>query len=177
MPQRDDLRAAFFEECEDLLAQMGDGLALMSDAADMPELETLHSVFRAVHSIKGGAGAFGLNGLVDFAHAFETVLDLMRSGRLSIGSTGMPTLLRAYDVLSDLVAAARDGVTEPSSMAAILVELDILADGGGADEEDIEFVPVPLDLSLPFEPRRVCRRLQLLIRMEHHEQDNEQVFP
>jgi two-component system, chemotaxis family, sensor kinase CheA len=150
MPQRDDLRAAFFEECEDLLAQMGDGLALMSDAADMPELETLHSVFRAVHSIKGGAGAFGLNGLVDFAHAFETVLDLMRSGRLSIGSTGMPTLLRAYDVLSDLVAAARDGVTEPSSMAAILVELDILADGGGADEEDIEFVPVPLDLSLPF---------------------------
>ena len=152
MPQRDALRAAFFEECEDLLAQMGDGLSAMSDAPDAPELETLHSVFRAVHSIKGGAGAFGLGMLVDFAHAFETVLDLMRGGRLKVGSAGMPVLLRAHDVLSDLVAAARDGGPEPAAMATILVELDILADGGGTDEGEIEFVPIALDLSLPLLP-------------------------
>ncbi len=37
--------------------------------------------------------------------------------------------------------------------------------------------PYGAGLAAPIEPRRVCRRLQLLSRMEHHEQDNEQVFP
>jgi chemotaxis protein histidine kinase CheA len=46
------------------------------------DIETVHAVFRAVHSIKGGAGAFGLDDLVTFAHLFETVLDEMRGGKM-----------------------------------------------------------------------------------------------
>jgi chemotaxis protein histidine kinase CheA len=76
----DTLRPAFFEECEDLLARLSEGLGHIPEAAERNEAETLHDVFRAVHSIKGGAGAFGLTSLVGFAHAFETVLDLMRAG-------------------------------------------------------------------------------------------------
>ena len=44
--------------------------------------ETVNAVFRAVHSIKGGAGAFGLDDLVSFAHVFETTLDCVRSNKL-----------------------------------------------------------------------------------------------
>lgn len=145
----DALRATFFEECEDLLAKMGEGLGRMAEPDAPMDIETVHGVFRAVHSIKGGGGAFGLSGLVEFAHAFETVLDLMRSGTLAVAPTAMQPLLRAYDVLSDLVAVARDGGTEPAQVASVLLELDLLAEAGPATgEEDaaFEFQPLPLSI-------------------------------
>lgn len=152
MADIDTLRPAFFEECEDLLSRMGEGLAQIPEAAERQDLDAVHDVFRAVHSIKGGAGAFGLTTLVNFAHAFETVLDLMRGGSLFPDNAAMHTLLRASDVLSDLVAAARDGHDEPAQMAPLLLELDILAEGGpaDADEPDFGFQPVKLDF-LSFE--------------------------
>lgn len=145
----DSLRATFFEECEDLLAKMGEGLGKMA-LPDAPlDMETVHEVFRAVHSIKGGSGAFGLTSLVEFAHAFETVLDLMRSGKMVMAPAAVQALLRAYDVLSDLIDVAREGGAEPSQMAAVLMELDLMAEAGpGGDMEDdvIDFQPLPLDL-------------------------------
>ena len=50
------------------------------------DAETVNVVFRAVHSIKGGAGAFGFAALQAFTHHFETVLDLVRGGERSHGS-------------------------------------------------------------------------------------------
>ena len=146
----DSLRATFFEECEDLLSRMGEGLGRMAAPDAILDIEVVHGVFRAVHSIKGGGGAFGLNSLVEFAHAFETVLDLMRSGKLPMEPAAVQSLLRAYDVLSDLVAVARDGGSEPHQMATVLMELDLLAESGPAgadDEEPFDFQPLPLDLS------------------------------
>ena len=47
--------------------------------SDGPDIDTVNAVFRAVHSIKGGAGAFGYNALVSFAHVFENALDVIRN--------------------------------------------------------------------------------------------------
>jgi two-component system chemotaxis sensor kinase CheA len=121
------------------------------------DIETVHAVFRAVHSIKGGAGAFGLEDLVTFAHLFETVLDEMRGGKMTIAEGVMHVLLRAGDMLSDLVACARDGVApDAERMGQLLAELDALADGGGGDDDQapFEFVPTvlsvePMDLAGP----------------------------
>jgi two-component system chemotaxis sensor kinase CheA len=149
MTSIDALRPAFFEECEDLLLRMGEGLGRIPDAVQRNELETIHDVFRAVHSIKGGAGAFGLTSLVNFAHAFETVLDLMRSGALHPDAAVMHVLLRASDVLGDLVAAARDGAAEPEQMGQLLVELDVLAEGSPVQEDEeaaFAFVPMRIDI-------------------------------
>ena len=143
----DSLRPAFFEECEDLLLRMGEGLGRIPEAALRNEVESIHDVFRAVHSIKGGAGAFGLTSLVGFAHAFETVLDLMRSGTLHPDAATMHILLRASDVLSDLVAAARDGQPDPEHMPQLLVELDLLAEGASSPEDE--------EAALAFEPMRI----------------------
>ena len=71
-----EIRASFFIEAEELIETLQDGLDAM-DAGEADE-ETVHSIFRAVHSIKGGAGAFGLADLVGFAHGFETALDEVR---------------------------------------------------------------------------------------------------
>ena len=74
-----EIRASFFIECEELLESLQDGLQLMDDGDT--DSETINIVFRAVHSIKGGAGAFGLDDLVRFAHRFETAMDEVRAGR------------------------------------------------------------------------------------------------
>ena len=97
----------FFEETEELLEALAEGLAAMQGGDH--ESETLNSVFRAVHSIKGGAGAFKMTELVGFAHHFETVLDAVRSNTLDLTPPIMHTLTRSADFLSNLVEAARNG--------------------------------------------------------------------
>ena len=73
------IKIVFFQECDELLGDLEAGLlAIERGSADG---ETINAVFRAVHSVKGGAGAFGLDDLVRFAHVFETLLDEIRSGR------------------------------------------------------------------------------------------------
>ena len=67
------IRVTFFQECEEQLAELETGLLALDRGDGDPE--TVNAVFRAVHSVKGGAGAFGLEDLVRFAHAFESALD------------------------------------------------------------------------------------------------------
>src|SRR4029079_7083853 len=105
----DALRQIFFQECEEQLAELERGLLEIENGDSDPEI--VHAVFRAVHSVKGGAGAFALEDLVRFAHVFETVLDEVRKGRLPTSSQVLETLLRAADILADLVRVARDGGT------------------------------------------------------------------
>src|ERR1700741_2359411 len=102
-----EIKATFFQECEEQLAELESGLLAM-EGGDT-ESETVNAVFRAVHSVKGGAGAFGLEDLVHFAHIFETTLDEVRSNRLAASNEVVKALLRSADVLADLVRAARDG--------------------------------------------------------------------
>ena len=94
-----EIRASFFIECEELLEALQDSLQAMDDGAG--DDETINIVFRAVHSIKGGAGAFGLESLVRFAHRYETVLDEVRGGRISASPDAMKVFFRAADHLSD----------------------------------------------------------------------------
>ncbi|MDD2796147.1 chemotaxis protein CheA [Acidocella sp.] len=123
------IRETFFQECEEQLAELEAGLILMESGA--AEAETVNAVFRAVHSIKGGAGIFALDALVRFAHVFETALDQVRSGTLATGPGVMNLLLRAADVLADLVRAARDnGVVDETRTAALVVEFTQISNLG-----------------------------------------------
>ena len=155
----ESIKATFFQECEELLTDMESGLLAMEAGDD--DSETINAVFRAVHSVKGGAGAFGLEELIRFAHVFETVLDEMRSGNLALTDEVARVLLRASDVLADHVQAARNGgsVDEGRTLGMIadlqgLIDQDRAAalglDGDGdAGEEDFGFVPVTLSLDEP----------------------------
>ncbi|WP_242402328.1 Hpt domain-containing protein [Komagataeibacter kakiaceti] len=101
----DDILQVFFQECDEQLQELERGLSALSDG-DAGH-ETINAVFRAVHSIKGGAASFGLENLVRFAHVFESSLDGLRSGRIVPNHDIIKTFLKAMDVLSDLVAEAR----------------------------------------------------------------------
>ena len=145
-----EIRASFFIECEELLEAMQDGLQQLEDG--LHDSETINVAFRAVHSIKGGAGAFGLEQMVRFAHRFETVLDGVRAGTLAISPDLMKLFFRAGDHLSDIVRASRDDDDVPQG-DALAAELDahISADAGEEAEEEIDFQPmgIALDLDLP----------------------------
>jgi two-component system, chemotaxis family, sensor kinase CheA len=98
-------KATFFEECAEILADLDTRLArLMAGAGDEEEL---NAVFRGVHSIKAGAGAFGMSRLVAFTHTFEALLDHLRSGRLVCDTRVAGVLVRAGDIVATLVGAAR----------------------------------------------------------------------
>ncbi|HZZ30695.1 MAG TPA: chemotaxis protein CheA [Phenylobacterium sp.] len=151
------IRETFFQECEEQLAELENGLLAMEAGDTDPE--TINAVFRAVHSIKGGAGAFSLEALVRFAHVFETALDEMRSGRLAPTNEVLKTLLRAADVLADHVRAAHDGSTVDEAHTAELAEelkaLDPNATAGedAESEEDWgEFEFKPMSAELPEGP-------------------------
>ena len=151
MSTLNSIRDTFFEECEDLMADLADGLAKMQSGSADPE--TVNAVFRAVHSVKGGAGAFSLTELVAFSHQFETVLDELRSDRLKLQPELMFTLLGSADHLTVLIEAARDGVdvdavVTQNSAAALRIWLkpsSDAADAPGSASESFSFAAVTLD--------------------------------
>lgn len=137
-----EIRDVFFQECEEQLSELESGLLRMEGG--QADAETVNAVFRAVHSIKGGAGIFALDALVRFAHVFETTLDAVRSGRLAADATVMSLLLRAADALMDLVRAARKGETLSDARTQDLVaEFGALAAGGGGEARTAAAAPAP----------------------------------
>ena len=159
------IRETFFQECEEQLGELEVGLNAMEEGT--ADSETVNAVFRAVHSIKGGAGAFKLDRLVRFAHIFETTLDLVRSEQLAPSSTVVRTMLRSADLLADLVKASRtDAVVDETRVDALISELKGLTEGAGrqvsaasvaasfSEPEALDFQPVLLsfDDDPPSEP-------------------------
>ncbi len=152
-----EIKEIFFQECEEQLTELETGLLAMNDGDDDPE--TVNAVFRAVHSIKGGAGAFGLDDLVAFAHVFETTLDCVRSNKLDPDETVMKVMLKSADVLADLTAAARDGGTvDPARSATLAKDLEALATGQPLPDGDaaptaaaapVADEPAPVDEAAP----------------------------
>ena len=87
----------FFDETEELLAEM-EKLLLAIDLA-APDAEDLNAIFRAAHSIKGGAGTFGITDLTDITHVLETLLDLIRKGEMALTAEHVDAFLEAKDIL------------------------------------------------------------------------------
>ncbi len=140
------IRDTFFEECEELLEALVEGLSQMED--DDHSSDVVNAVFRAAHSIKGGAGAFGLDELVHFAHTFETVLDMVRDQKLAVDDTLIQIFHRAGDQLANLVESARDDTPlEGDGGAAILKELEAYL--GDEEEEEFSFDALSFDVDNP----------------------------
>jgi two-component system chemotaxis sensor kinase CheA len=152
MSDFEDFRSTFFEECAERLADLEDQLARL--ASDPHPAERINGAFRAIHSIKGGAGAFGFAALVAFAHAFETLLSEIRDGRVVLTEPGIALCLRAADILADHVRAVREGAALPAEHGGReRAQLEALARGEHlpstlraaalpTEELDLDFVPV-----------------------------------
>ncbi len=148
MSELDEFKATYFEECSELLGDLEEEFAAIEEGDR--DTERLNAVFRAIHSIKGGAGAFGFNQLVEFAHSFETLLDFVRDGRVELTDDVVTLCIRSIDLVADFVGAARDGEELASDFGEEeLARFKLLS---GEDEEepmeefDIDFTPVMVNV-------------------------------
>ena len=103
----DELLAAFVDESLELLQDLPSSLE--SYSADSGDTEQINAIFRAVHSIKGNAGFFGLGGIKQFAHSLENTLDEVRGGALVLGEKLTRSLIDGFDILDGLLNQALEG--------------------------------------------------------------------
>jgi len=142
-------KATYFEECAELLATAEETIARLQEGQGNDE--DLNAVFRCVHSIKGGAGAFAFDDLVHFAHVFETALDHLRSGRAELTPHVADLMVRGNDILGDFVRAAQADTTLPANHGAdILAQLSALTGSKPAPPQ----APVAAPLAETPKPQR-----------------------
>ena len=151
-----DFYDTFFEEAEELLADMERYLLELD--VDEPDTEELNAIFRAAHSIKGGAGTFGFEALQKTTHLFENLLDHTRKGELALRRDIVDTFLETKDMLSDQLDAYRNG-GEPDEEAVericqtlqqlALEEIGQDLDGGTASVPNAESPPQAAAPSAP----------------------------
>ncbi|MGH8568582.1 MAG: chemotaxis protein CheA, partial [Gammaproteobacteria bacterium] len=98
---------AFFEESLEGLETMETGLLNLSPGE--VETETVNTLFRVAHSIKGGSAMFGFSAIASLTHVMETLLDHVRAGRAGIDRPLVDALLAAVDCVRETVLAMKDG--------------------------------------------------------------------
>jgi two-component system chemotaxis sensor kinase CheA len=176
-----EIAKVFFQESREGLDVMEAGLLGLSDASDK---ETINTIFRAAHSIKGGSATFGFAEVARFTHGVETLLDEMRNGLRPVTAEAIQILLQSCDCLREMVTAtAAGGALDDSRIAALNADIaHILGKATHAPaapeaaaqssapslpERDssgwrIQFHPVPDLLRLRNEPTRMFAELERL---------------
>ena len=167
--------ATFFEESREGLDAMEAGLLALESGQQDPEI--INSVFRAAHSIKGGAGTFGFDAIAALTHVLETLLDELRAGKRALEATAVDAMLSSVDVLRALLREAEHGQpADPQAVAAIKARLEAVLSGQAApaapvaaakvddtpEAWQIGFVPSPSLFMSGNDPLRIIRELEHL---------------
>ena len=145
----DKARQTFIIEAQELLEAME--AALLADEPLDAGSEAVNALFRAVHTIKGSAGLFGLDHIVHFAHTVESVMDRLRDGKVEADSALVGLLLRCHDHLAQLIADLQAELPETpaSAQAGEAILAGLLPWLGHA-------LATPAPVLLPSAPDRDC---------------------
>lgn len=114
MIEMDQFRRTYVTECYELLTDMEERLLVLSP--ESCNTEQLNAIFRCAHSIKGGAGAFGLDSITRFTHVLETLLDALREGKVAATREVVDALLKSVDIVLEMVRAAERGEQPPEGL-------------------------------------------------------------
>lgn len=107
-----DFYQTFFDEADELLADMEQHL--LDLAVDDPDAEQLNAIFRAAHSIKGGAGTFGFSVLQETTHLMENLLDEARRGEMKLSTDIINLFLETKDIMQEQLDAYKSS-SEPDA--------------------------------------------------------------
>ncbi len=118
----DEVLPTFIAESEEVLRDLEAGLLACTQG--QADAETINLIFRAVHTLKGSAGLFGLDGIVAFVHGAETALDKVRQGQIPMDAVLLSVLLRCKDHIEFLLESIGAGPGSPAYDASY---------GGGAE--------------------------------------------
>jgi two-component system, chemotaxis family, sensor kinase CheA len=109
----DELRQAYIAESQELLASLDENLLLLEQ--NTADSDALNAVFRAAHTIKGGAGIVECDYIVEFTHVVENALDDARDGRIKLDSDLIQLLLASGDQIARLLEFANDPAARPDA--------------------------------------------------------------
>ncbi|EAT12552.1 chemotaxis protein CheA [Bermanella marisrubri] len=185
----------FFEESYEGLDIMENGLLQLD--VNAPDAEEINTIFRAAHSIKGGAGTFGFTIVSDFTHVVETLLDEVRDGKRSLDQGSQDLLLKSVDCIRSLLEALQAGSTPDTNSSDELKQKfetllssgsspnpAVSSDDGGSSEEPpkangwkVLFKPQPHLLMTGNEPVRMFRQLIELSDGQYHTEVNIEKLP
>jgi len=107
----DEILSVFSVEAREQLEAMEAGLMQLEEGDRDPE--TINAVFRAAHTIKGGAGVVEIHAVEKFTHVLENVLDRLRNGEIEVGGEMISALLAGCDHIGALLTMVQEGETEP----------------------------------------------------------------
>ncbi|NVM86757.1 two-component system chemotaxis sensor kinase CheA [Variovorax sp. SG517] len=142
---------AFFVEAIELLAEM-EQLLLELDV-DAPDSEQLNAIFRAAHSIKGGAATFGFTALTNTTHVLESLLDRARHGQLRLTGRMIDAFLETKDALQEQLTAYQAGKEPDADMVAhicgVLQQLALESGDGSAAVQAAAPAPAPAPVPAP----------------------------
>jgi len=158
----------FFDEADELLTNMEQQLLNLD--LEHPDPDVLNGIFRAAHSIKGGAGTFGcFDELAKTTHLLENLLDLIRHGEMPLRQDMIDLFLETKDVLTDQVAAYRSsGKPDQQVYERICAQLRQLAleqQEGGAPAAAAPVPAAPAPQAAPAAPAAPAGDLPVRIRI------------
>ena len=107
----DEITSVFIQECREQLAEMEAGLLRLEQ--DPSDNDNLNAIFRAAHTIKGGAGVVECHFIVAFTHLVENLLDALRNGDMTVSPELATLLLECCDHMGCLVEVLAAQDTEP----------------------------------------------------------------
>jgi two-component system chemotaxis sensor kinase CheA len=142
----------FIEESRELLSAMEDALLVLE--GNPGDTDAIAAVFRAMHTIKGSAGLFGLDHIVSFTHVAESVMDRVRDGKLVVDEPLAALLLACGDHIGDLVDRLAAGQVEPD------------ADLRASDEILLNHLRTHLGAAAPAKPAGVPLEREAPVRRE-----------
>ena len=121
----DNILLEFVAECHEQLAVLDEAVVELETTTDPGQIDF---VFRAVHTVKGGAGMLGLSNLTAVAHAAEDVLGHFRTGALEINAPSISIILESVDALQTILAGiAEDGQERDTNFDDLIHRLELLA--------------------------------------------------
>ena len=96
----------FFEEAFDMLDRLEQNILILDK--DRNNTDAVQEIFRAVHTLKGSAGAVELFDTQKYAHRFEDLLDLIRENKIKVDDKTVDILLKGIDILKELINSASE---------------------------------------------------------------------
>ena len=93
----------FKSEAEEIIAKLNSELLTLGSEKEKAHPDTLNSIFRSAHTLKGLAGMFGLESLTDVSHNMENLLDSLRLGKVTLSDSILDALFESIEIITDIV--------------------------------------------------------------------------
>jgi two-component system chemotaxis sensor kinase CheA len=129
----DEILQDFLVEAGEILEQLNEQLVDLEQQPD--DYDLLNAVFRGFHTIKGGAGFLGIDGLVEVCHRSEDVFNILRQGQRTVDAELMDAVLKVLDVVNEMFATVQGGENPEHADRQLIETLQRLAQPADAEAE------------------------------------------